>query len=404
MIRFSNSFRIRSLQDTLALEQFYSEKYGISSIANITHLHNIGIPVFAGNRPNAPLGSRSVNYGKGFKEDEARVSAFMESLEYALADRYCNSIEIENVPLDHVLDGQERENAILDFCPILGTEFHVDIKIESIRAKDLLSEKEFYVPAELVFIPYNAASKQFGNSSNGLCSGNSLEEATIHGIIELIERDITSQQIVRPNAQLVRDKSLEDEARILSDQVTNAGHELIVHYVENEFQMPYFEAIIIDKNLEKPVEVRVGYGCHPIKQIAITRAITEAAQERIGALFLAAKEEGSAPFFFNDLKRHGKATMKSQISLEFKGKIPSTNFGEIAEHRWCNNGIAGLYENMIRLITSRSLDYVFVIPFTHTSEKLQVAKVIIPKLEYYNMHTKRVGPRLAGFVEHFAKT
>ena len=404
MFRFSNSLRLRSLQDTLSLEPYYVDKFGISEIRDITGLDNIGIPVYASYRPHAAKGSLSVNYGKGFKKDEAKASAFMEALEYALSEKKYNGIEVEKVRVQNILDGTERKDAILDFCPILGAEFLADNLIDAVWTKDVLSGKEFYVPAELVLIPHYAGIKQFGNSSNGLCSGNSLEEAAIHGIIELIERDITSKQIIKTDVSVVDPGSFTDNAKVLDEMITEAGHELIVYYGHNEYAIPYFEAIIIDKDLKAGVEVKIGYGCHPLKEIALMRAITEAAQDRIGTLHHPMKEQTETYGLFPELQEGDRMIQKKKISFELKGNLPNINFRKIMECHWSAKGLGDFLESIYEMLKRHTFGYIFIIPFSSPDEKLQVVKVIIPKMEYYNVHTNRVGPRLASFTETFTNS
>ena len=54
--------------------------------------------------------------------------------------------------------------------------------------------EEMWVPASAVFHPYVSRLDLalFRTSTNGLASGNNLEEAVLHGLLEVVERDAWS--------------------------------------------------------------------------------------------------------------------------------------------------------------------------------------------------------------------
>jgi len=60
------------------------------------------------------------------------------------------------------------------------------------------------IPAELIYYPApDVGQSLFGSSTNGLASGNSVLEASIQALLELIERDIWSFELVRSSSRLV---------------------------------------------------------------------------------------------------------------------------------------------------------------------------------------------------------
>ena len=80
MIDLESTIRISPTSETLArITPLAWKQFGITRVANITGLDNIGIPVYVSVRPNSK--SLSVSQGKGVSDDLAKISAMMESIE-----------------------------------------------------------------------------------------------------------------------------------------------------------------------------------------------------------------------------------------------------------------------------------------------------------------------------------
>ena len=74
-----------------------------------------------------------------------------------------------------------------------ATKFHPGLKIAWIEGRDLVRQAESWLPYEMVHtdwtVPLPQGSGCFPATSNGLASGNDRNEALVHAICELIERD-----------------------------------------------------------------------------------------------------------------------------------------------------------------------------------------------------------------------
>jgi len=59
---------------------------------------------------------------------------------------------------------------------------------------EITDNKEYFVPANAVYHPYIPLKgiSLFKSNTNGLASGNNIEEAIFHGIMEVVERDAWS--------------------------------------------------------------------------------------------------------------------------------------------------------------------------------------------------------------------
>ena len=77
MHRLSSSLRTRSAEESLKYAQEIAANLGITRVTDTTWLDRIGIPVYASIRPNAAVGSLCVNAGKGLRDVEAKIGAYM---------------------------------------------------------------------------------------------------------------------------------------------------------------------------------------------------------------------------------------------------------------------------------------------------------------------------------------
>ena len=283
-VRLSSSLRAVSPEVTLGHAKVWAERLGITRVTDITRLDRPGIPVYTSIRPGAVAGSLCVNAGKGLRPIEAQIGAYMEAIEFALAEPGASPVARIAGTARDVLDGRERSQAILDFCPKLGAEVSLDAPMDLVAARDVVTGEETLVPAELVFLPFRPHPDfrgHFGTSSNGLASGNTMREATVHGLAELLERDIRSFEAVRDTSSLIDLASVEGPARGLVDLVHGAGLELYVRSADNVFGIPYFTAVINDPDSLQPHLLNGGFGCHPHRSVAFIRAVAEAAQSRL---------------------------------------------------------------------------------------------------------------------------
>jgi ribosomal protein S12 methylthiotransferase accessory factor len=190
----SSSERDRSVDpsETLARVEPLMKLAGITRLADITDLDRIGIPVFSAIRPSAEGGAISVYNGKGRTKEEAKVSALMEGFE-----RYSAEVRGFNIVRKGVEEFMADHNAINPMELILtpASAFHLlKQPVGWVKGIDLNGMEETWVPASAVFHPY--VSKHdlalFRTSTNGLASGNNLEEAVLHGLCEVVERDAWS--------------------------------------------------------------------------------------------------------------------------------------------------------------------------------------------------------------------
>jgi ribosomal protein S12 methylthiotransferase accessory factor len=132
----------------------------------------------------------------------------------------------------------------------------------------------------------------FDRGTNGLASGNSLGEAVLHGLCEVIERDaLALWEVTNERTRVERRIDLTAVAdpvvAALHSLLAGAGVRAVTWDVTSDIVVPTYEALIFEEDsdpLLNPRGAAFGAGCHPDPTVALARAITEAAQSRLTAI------------------------------------------------------------------------------------------------------------------------
>src|SRR5580693_3332474 len=132
-VHLSSSLRTTPAHVTLARAKARARSLGITRVTDITRLDRVGVPVYASIRPAAAPGSLCVNAGKGLLPIEAEVGAYMEAIEFALAEPGAAKVPIVRKTARDVLDGRKRPGAILDLCPKLGSRVRLDAAMDCVE-------------------------------------------------------------------------------------------------------------------------------------------------------------------------------------------------------------------------------------------------------------------------------
>jgi ribosomal protein S12 methylthiotransferase accessory factor len=149
-----------------------------------------------------------------------------------------------------------------------------------------------WVPRDCIEIdssPRRMRNRLFVGSSNGLASGNTNDEAILHSVCEIIERDQQAFWHARRElsldarpSRLRLDSVTDPSCRWLLGRCTEAGLDVAAWYTTQEVPVPSFACVVFDRNARTFYPQRAsGSGCHPYRRIALSRAITEALQSRL---------------------------------------------------------------------------------------------------------------------------
>ncbi len=255
---------------------------GITRVADVTGLDDVGIPVHQAIRPASH--TLSVSQGKGVTHELARVSAAMEMIELAHAEVIDQPVQ--RGPASELLDGGAYRLRQLQLVP--GSLVGDSVVLDWIPSRGLLSGGTVPVPRAYVEVS-NVVRREwspplFEASTNGLASGNSLEEAALHALYELVERDCISEveAIPRPDQPRLDPATVDDpDCCWAMERFRGADNWFEIIDATNGYGLPCF--IVNLWSPWFPVLVS-GSGCHLDPAVAMNRALTEAAQSRLAII------------------------------------------------------------------------------------------------------------------------
>lgn len=181
LIDLGTSRRLCPPDETLRRVGPHFSTVGITRVADITGLDRIGNPVWLAIRPNAR--SLSGGQGKGVTPCAARASAVMESIETWHAEHLPGGIR---GAWSDFGPGRALCPAALDPGPDLA-RWRPDSQLEWLEGEELLGGGTVFVPKDLVALDLTdfRRPRYVTGSSNGLASGNRLDEAVLHALYEL---------------------------------------------------------------------------------------------------------------------------------------------------------------------------------------------------------------------------
>lgn len=401
MHRMTSSLRTVPLADTLATAKSMAAGLGIVRVTDTTWLDCMGIPVFASIRPDAAPRSLCVNAGKGVHPEEARVGAYMEAIEFTLAEYRNRVIEMVISTPRQVIAQEHADFEFTDLCPILGRAVDPDGPLACVEAEDLTSGQRLMVPAELAFSPFpeNPAQRIFGTSTNGLASGNTVAEATLHGLCEVIERDIRSFNYFRDRSQLVHLDHPVSDVDLLTAKVEAAGLEWALRYTPNEFGLPYLEGFILEASDDAPIAISQGAGLHLVKDIAAVRGLAEAAQSRLSYIHGGRDDLIERFEYFARFDGEVERRATSQTRARITDTCETVTYSAIADMSGSATGMPQALDALLQVLGHNGIHQVLRVVLSSPDSPLAVVKVIVPKLEHFQPTLRRVGPRLVKFAD-----
>lgn len=355
---------------------------GITRVADITNLDRIGIPVFSSIRPTAEDGAISVYNGKGATPTEAEVSAMMEGIE-----RY--SAEMDGI---QVLTGTYREmqregNPIDPADLILPPYADADGRIPWVAGYDIVGDEEVLLPAHAVFHPVgHEHGNLFRTNTNGIASGNTIEEAVFHALMEVVERDAWSLVEVTRNTGPAITGIEGGMAGEMLEKFADAGVEVHLKDITSDIGIPTMAAVADDVVLKDPALLTMGMGTHTNASIAVLRALTEVAQSRLTQIHGAREDTDQADF-------------RKKIGYERTKRLNRYWFTDDGEEEigTVRSFDSDDFLTDIRYVAGRlrdaGMDRVIVTDLTRQKVGVPVVRVVVPGLEVFAMDRERAGER-----------
>ncbi len=357
---------------TLAHVQPFLSEMGITRVADVTYLDDLGIPVFQAIRPNSR--NLSVSQGKGLTPILAKVSAIMESIETWHAEQ-------PDLVMVEATIGEMAACLPYSIYDLNLAEQHVlhpGFLLKWLAGRLLDSGAETFVPAGYVRLDLTVQNAwlppTFNLTSNGLASGNTLDEATLHGLYEVIERDTLAQIKIGKLQELAVDPATVDGSASaqLIELLRRAGADFELKFAAGPTGIPCFIARVISSNY--PI-VSLGYGCHLDRDVALSRAITEAAQSRLTMIAGARDDIGMQGYARIRSRRKFATLNKAGSRIDFHD-VSSVNLFHLAED---------LQEVTQRFLASMDCTPI-VVNLTRPEFAIPVVFVAAPQLRFLETH------------------
>lgn len=389
---FKGTHRIIPPNETIKNNEEKCKIAGITRITEITHLDRIGLPVFSAIRPTSQDGAISIYGGKGISSEHAKASAMMEGFERYSAEKQC-----ENLVTGTVSEISSKGNTI----DVESLNLPKDFKKENIElfnlewniCHDLISGDDYYVPSNAIYHPYvledNSCQSLFKSNTNGLASGNSLEEAILHGMFEVIERDAWSIfELTHKNYKQIDLDSIESET--VNDAISKFSENDIkikLMYFTADVNIPTIAASADDTLLKDAGLLTLGIGTHLDPEVAVLRALTEVAQSRATQIHGAREDTVRADF----ARTAGYERMKRINKYYFQEEDEKIRLSDI-ENR-STDSITKDIDIVLDELKSNEIEHVLYYDLTRPELNVNVVRVIIPTMELYSIDPSRAGYR-----------
>ena len=249
-----------------------------------------------------------ITLGKGITAEQSKISALAEALE-RLAGKYQG-----DEPYVYGLPGELDKRALLpnQLMPFSQQQYQEFEHAYSIKKPPIhaalpypkntplhwtpvwsLSRKEScYAPLTFCYADSHLDEKRYAPFfHSGGAAGNTLEEAILQGIFEVIERDAAAiwwyNKICRP---AVDHSKLPQTLLSQMEHTIGCESEYWVLDLSHDFEIPVFVAVAQHRTNQK---FTLGFGCHLDPELACKRALTELCQTH------EIRKQHSAPFDFD---------------------------------------------------------------------------------------------------------
>jgi len=383
--------------DTIITVEKVFQKIGVVKVEQVNPKFTDGVPIFRLNEapekakchreacqwslPPTPLNNPpKESFGKGMTLEQSKASATMEAVE-----RYCG----QKFPHSSTIHaGYEK----IRHYAVDPSEFifpSVPLKCESCAERNagcfqelqsvcqewswgysLINKAPVLIPSALVYYPYiSKTNKSFMfNDTGGLSAGNTLEEAILQGIAEVIERDALYYAFNLDNLSDMPIVNMRNsEIRHIQEFITEVlpPEGIFAFHIQNkelDLSIPSFSAFICYKT-GNGHRYFGGSGTSLDPGVALLRALTELEQQKI-------RQRVFVAFDRDDLVLHRNLKRRDGITLE---EIPNQTTGNIKRD-------IELYLDRL----SKSGTDVITVNLTHPDIGIPVVRVSIPKLISYS--------------------
>lgn len=386
--------RTEPLADVLVRLNRIRPLAGITRVADVTGLDRTGIYVSQSIRPDAEVaaGTFTVFSGRGTTLEQSRAAAIAEGIERLCCER--GRFDPTRIVTGTVGEAA-RENRVVgleQFNLPADADYSPDTRLEWVSATDVPTGEEWLVPACAVFYPYTPPediSAPLRYFTTGLGAGWTLLEAITHGLAEVAERDAAAlNRILRDNPAVRLDSIQAQAARGQLEHLTSAGLDVVIRWITApDIGIPVFSVICGDGLTDDGMYISGGYGAHPDKEIALIRAIQEAAASRAGTISGAREDltkfrERNGDADYAALRRKYAYWFDTSSAVDYGG-LPGQD-------------LPTTLDDLVSMVSAfRDADFprVLFVDLSRPELELRVVKVLVPGVERYSFTMRCVGER-----------
>jgi len=422
------SARVRTANETLEQVTPLCKMIGITRLCDITYLDKLYIPNYSAVLP----GTEDLFWvysGKGPTDSHAKASALMESIErYSALSSNAN----KNPICGTYTELSKSYKKVLHPDEVVEpAQLNYDVNksiIDYLPGFDLLNNEEVLVPAELVYSRYSpkppSTNAFIYSHTNGLASGNVIEEAICQALCEVIERDavsiadlcasslpysileritdsINQMEDSTCKLRIINGDDFVDDPSIFSDvnisEITRqfktvkslvecfarAGINLLIKNItQKDIGIPTFVASSIEWITSDYGYFAIGYGTHLDSRIAIVRAITELSQTRALNIQGARDDLKKIQYRQNDEIYKRKWQFMPATSAN-KEQDKEVMFSEIPTHT--NDDLVDDIKYILSRLKKAGLRRAIIVDLTHSNLGIPVVRALVPGLETFEV-------------------
>lgn len=413
------SVRVNSITDTLDKIIPICKNIGVTRIADITYMDKLYVPNFSIFLPGTE-DSIWVYGGKGPSKMQAKASGLMESIERfcSLSNNYSQKyIRGTYSQLAKTYRKVIHPDEVVE--PVLSDYDGRSSNLDYIAGYDLQNNQEVLVPAQLVLSKFSTKPPSdtafLYSHTNGLASGNVLEEAICHALYEVIERDAVSiadlcsssipytilkntNQLKVPEDEFIDDSSIFQEVDIsetiekyeplhfLAKRFSDAGLPLMIKDItQKDIGVPTFVASSMESITSDYGYYAKGYGSHLDARIALMRAITELSQTRAGNIQGARDDLRKIQYKEDDEihKRKWEFMPTSKSATEKTNNKTSILFSDIKSY--VQDDILDDIKLILDKLKKAGLKRAIIVDLTDPVIGIPVVRAIVPGLETFEI-------------------
>jgi YcaO-like protein with predicted kinase domain len=366
-------------------------KVPVSRISDVSLLVHSGIPVFSATTPLAK--DLTTQLGKGVTERAARISALMEAVERVSAESVRG--EVLRASFSRLVGRGCPcvDPASFDLPP--ESAYHPDLPIDWVAGWDIITRRETWIPVDLCVSPPDGSLLDQVDT-NGLAAGSSFGEAIRHALLEVIERDATSQihffelfgdeLLAGPPRRPLTRATLPEACAEVAARIETETTRVALEEITSDVAIPVIACHLHDAAYpaaEGPVSATFGgWGCDTDPVRAAIRALTEAHQSRIGTI-------QSARDSFNVIEGSSREFTRRARAPVIKPGVAARL--EALRHEPAD--IANEVETVIRRLRAIGVNQVVVVNMRDPALGIPVVRVRVPGLSAYMVDRRRLGWR-----------